>query len=29
VIGKAASVAQGSTPIVIRWDYNALADRDT
>jgi putative spermidine/putrescine transport system substrate-binding protein len=29
VIGKAASVAQGSTPLVIRWDYNALADRDT
>ncbi|WP_043641110.1 ABC transporter substrate-binding protein [Chromobacterium haemolyticum] len=29
VIGKAASLAQGSTPIVIRWDYNALADRDT
>ncbi len=29
VIGKAASVAQGATPIVIRWDYNALADRDT
>jgi len=29
VIGKAASIAQGSTPIVIRWDYNALADRDT
>lgn len=28
VIGKAASIAQGSTPIVIRWDYNALADRD-
>ncbi|UGA38793.1 extracellular solute-binding protein [Chromobacterium haemolyticum] len=28
VIGKAASLAQGSTPIVIRWDYNALADRD-
>jgi putative spermidine/putrescine transport system substrate-binding protein len=22
-------LAQGSTPIVIRWDYNALADRDT
>ena len=21
--------AQGATPIVIRWDYNALADRDT
>jgi len=29
VIGKAAPLAQGSTPIVIRWDYNALADRDT
>ena len=29
VIGKAASFAQGATPIVIRWDYNALADRDT
>lgn len=29
VIGKAASIAQGATPIVIRWDYNALADRDT
>ena len=29
VIGKAASLAQGATPIVIRWDYNALADRDT
>jgi putative spermidine/putrescine transport system substrate-binding protein len=29
VIGKAASVAQGATPIVIRWDYNALGDRDT
>jgi putative spermidine/putrescine transport system substrate-binding protein len=29
VIGKAASLAQGSTPIVIRWDYNALSDRDT
>lgn len=28
VIGKAASLAQGTTPIVIRWDYNALADRD-
>jgi putative spermidine/putrescine transport system substrate-binding protein len=22
-------VAQGATPIVVRWDYNALADRDT
>ncbi len=29
VIGKAASLAQGTTPIVIRWDYNALSDRDT
>jgi putative spermidine/putrescine transport system substrate-binding protein len=29
VIGKAASLAQGSTPIIIRWDYNALSDRDT
>ena len=29
VIGKAASLAQGATPIVVRWDYNALADRDT
>ena len=28
-IGKAASLAQGATPVVIRWDYNALADRDT
>lgn len=28
VIGKAASFAQGTTPIIIRWDYNALADRD-
>src|SRR5512135_1751764 len=29
VIGKAASLAQGTTPILVRWDYNALADRDT
>jgi putative spermidine/putrescine transport system substrate-binding protein len=29
VIGKAASLAQGATPIVIRWDYLALVDRDT
>ena len=28
-IGKVASLAQGATPVVIRWDYNALADRDT
>jgi putative spermidine/putrescine transport system substrate-binding protein len=29
VIGKAASVAQGTTPIVIAWDYNVLAWRDS
>jgi putative spermidine/putrescine transport system substrate-binding protein len=29
VIGKAASLAQGATPVIIRWDYLALADRDT
>jgi putative spermidine/putrescine transport system substrate-binding protein len=29
VIGKAGTLAQGATPIVVRWDYNALADRDT
>ncbi len=29
VIGKLAPLTQGSTPIIIRWDYNALADRDT
>ncbi|MEO5807820.1 ABC transporter substrate-binding protein [Devosia sp.] len=28
VIGKAAAVAQGTTPIVAAWDYNALAWRD-
>ena len=28
-IGKAASLAQGATPLIIRWDYNALSDRDT
>ncbi|RYE11121.1 MAG: ABC transporter substrate-binding protein [Hyphomicrobiales bacterium] len=28
VIGKAASVAQGTTPIVAAWDYNVLAWRD-
>src|SRR5262249_45937819 len=27
--GGPASLAQGTTPIVIRWDYLALADRDT
>jgi putative spermidine/putrescine transport system substrate-binding protein len=29
VTGKAAPLAQGATPVIIRWDYNALADRDT
>ena len=29
VIGKAATLAQGPTPILITWDYNALAGRDT
>jgi putative spermidine/putrescine transport system substrate-binding protein len=28
VIGKAAAVAQGTTPIVVAWDYNALSWRD-
>ena len=28
VIGKAAPLAQGTTPIVTNWDYNALAWRD-
>ena len=28
-IGKAGTLAQGATPVVVRWDYNALADRDT
>jgi putative spermidine/putrescine transport system substrate-binding protein len=28
-IGKAGTLAQGATPIIVRWDYNALADRDT
>ena len=29
VIGKAGTLAQGTTPIVIQWDYNALSSRDT
>lgn len=29
VIGKAGTLAQGTTPIVIAWDYNALAWQDT
>ena len=28
VAGKQASLAQGATPIVVLWDYNALAARD-
>jgi putative spermidine/putrescine transport system substrate-binding protein len=28
-IGKAGTLAQGATPVILRWDYNALADRDT
>ncbi len=29
VIGKAGTLAQGATPVVITWDYNALTWRDT
>jgi putative spermidine/putrescine transport system substrate-binding protein len=29
VIAKAATVAKGETPITIRWDYNALSNRDS
>jgi putative spermidine/putrescine transport system substrate-binding protein len=29
VIGKPATLAQGQSPILINWDYNALAGRDT
>jgi len=29
VSGKAATLAQGQTPILVTWDYNALAGRDT
>jgi putative spermidine/putrescine transport system substrate-binding protein len=28
VVGQADSLAQGATPILIRWDYLALGDRD-
>ncbi|MGN6551308.1 MAG: ABC transporter substrate-binding protein [Pararhizobium sp.] len=28
VTGKSATLAQGATPIIVRWDYLALADRD-
>ena len=29
VVGKAGTLAQGTTPIVIAWDYNALSWRDS
>ncbi len=29
VIAKQATVAKGETPVITRWDYNALADRDS
>ncbi|MFN4154052.1 MAG: ABC transporter substrate-binding protein [Paracoccaceae bacterium] len=29
VIGKAGTLAQGTTPIIIQWDYNALSNRDS
>jgi putative spermidine/putrescine transport system substrate-binding protein len=29
VIGKSGTLAQGATPIIIWWDYNALSGRDT
>ena len=29
VIGKAGTLAQGATAIVVMWDYNALAAKDT
>ncbi|MGQ0567435.1 MAG: ABC transporter substrate-binding protein [Gemmobacter sp.] len=29
VIGKAGTLAQGTTPIIIQWDYNALSTRDS
>ncbi len=29
VIGKTGTLAQGATPIIIQWDYNALSGRDT
>ena len=28
VVSKPATVAKGETPITLRWDYNALANRD-
>jgi putative spermidine/putrescine transport system substrate-binding protein len=29
VIAKQATVAKGETPIITRWDYSALSDKDT
>ncbi|MCS6844746.1 MAG: extracellular solute-binding protein [Caldilineales bacterium] len=29
VIAKQATVAKGETPVITRWDYNALADKKT
>ncbi len=29
VVGSTATLAQGTTPVLIHWDYNALASRDT
>lgn len=28
VIGKSGTLAQGATPVVVWWDYNALSGRD-
>jgi putative spermidine/putrescine transport system substrate-binding protein len=29
VIAKQATVASGETPVILRWDYSALSDRDS
>jgi len=29
VIAKQATVAKGETPVILRWDYNALSDKDS
>jgi len=29
VIAKQATVAKGETPVIMRWDYSALSDKDT
>ncbi len=28
LVAKQATVAKGETPVIMRWDYNALADKD-